>query len=148
MSENYSEGTGEAVGTDATVRDAEWRALLVRLLPGVDVDLLLRALRDEQARAATPEAREAMTARLRESDLSPAERELYRVRMALALGSSARMLQHSINNPLGALMAEAQLLELEPLADEHHVAAGRIVELARRIAGVVRGLDAGQGSQG
>ena len=130
---------------DAASRDAAWRALLVRLLPGVDVDLVVQALRDEPPRAASPAARGVATAPVRESDLPPAERELHRVRTALALGSSARVLQHSINNPLAALLAEAQLLELEPLAEEHRVAVGRIVELARRVAAVVRRLDAGPG---
>jgi hypothetical protein len=46
-----------------------------------------------------------------------------------------------MNNPLTALLAEAQLLELEPLADEHLRTVGRIVELARRVAKAGRRLD-------
>lgn len=148
MSEKYSEGTGEAAGTDDAVDDAGWRALLVRLLPGVNVELVVRALRDEQARVAPPASRGVVPAPVRESELPPAERELHRVRVALALGSSARMLQHSINNPLTALLAEAQLLEMEPLAEEHRVAVARIVELARRVAAVVRRLDTSAGAPG
>ena len=57
------------------------------------------------------------------------------------MAESARMVQHALNNPLTALLAEAQLLELEPLADEHRVAATRLVELARRVVAAARQLD-------
>lgn len=138
MSERYSEGDED----DATIRppadDAEWTQLLARLLPGVDVDLVVRALRDELA----PPPGVVAGAPLPTS-LPPAARELHRVRAALALGTSASMLQHSINNPLTALLAEAQLLELEPLTEEQRVSVVRIIELARRVAGVVRQLDRG-----
>ena len=50
-------------------------------------------------------------------------------------------LQHSLNNPLAALLAEAQLLELEPLAADHRGSVERIIELSRRVINVVRGLD-------
>jgi hypothetical protein len=56
-----------------------------------------------------------------------------------------RTAQHALNDALTALLAEAQLLELEPLAEDHLQAVGRIVELARRIAKVARRLD-GSGS--
>jgi len=56
-----------------------------------------------------------------------------------------RAAQHALNDAVTALLAEAQLLELEPLADEHLRAVGRIVELARRVAKVARRLD-GSGS--
>jgi hypothetical protein len=46
-----------------------------------------------------------------------------------------------MNDAVTALLAEAQLLELEPLADEHLRAVGRIVELARRVATVAGRLD-------
>jgi C4-dicarboxylate-specific signal transduction histidine kinase len=77
----------------------------------------------------------------RESELDQPARELRRVRTLLALGEAARPVQHAMNNPLTALLAEAQLLELEPLADDHRLAVGRIVDLARRIAKVTRRLD-------
>jgi signal transduction histidine kinase len=48
---------------------------------------------------------------------------------------------HDLNNPLTAMLAEAQLLQLEALGEEHRAAAGRIVTLARRIAAVARRLD-------
>ena len=50
-------------------------------------------------------------------------------------------LQHSLNNPLTALLAEAQLLEMEPLATEQHAAVTRIVDLCRRTIDIVRRLD-------
>lgn len=56
-----------------------------------------------------------------------------------------RATRHAMNDAVTALLAEAQLLELEPLADEHLRAVGRIVELARRVARVSRSLD-GSGS--
>jgi len=59
----------------------------------------------------------------------------------LAAGELATRLQHSINNPLAALLAEAQLLELEPLASDHRASVERIIELSRRVISVVRALD-------
>jgi signal transduction histidine kinase len=141
MSEKYSEGSGRAAGAEAAALDTEWRALLARLLPTADVDLLVRALRSEASRSGP-------AASGRDPDLPAAERELARVRATLARGAATQGLQHTINNPLGALMAEAQLLELEPLADEHRVAVRRIVELARRLAGVVRRIDTDQVAAG
>jgi signal transduction histidine kinase len=52
------------------------------------------------------------------------------------------MLQHALNNPLTALLAEAQMLEMEPLAEEQRASVGRVVELARRLAAMTRRLDA------
>ena len=154
MSERYSDGSVHQAGSDAAhaagasepaAADARCRALLAQLLPDADVELLLRALRDEAAR---PPAREGAGAARNEADLPPADRELYRVRLHLALGARAQMIQHSINNPLAALLAEAQLLEMEPLAEEHRVAATRIVDLARRVVAVVRRLDAAEVMRG
>jgi len=50
-------------------------------------------------------------------------------------------LQHSLNNPLAGLLAEAQLLEMEQLAPDHRASVKRIIELCRRVVDVVRGLD-------
>jgi signal transduction histidine kinase len=53
------------------------------------------------------------------------------------------LVQHQLNNPLAALLAEAQLLGLEPaLGVEHRAAAARITELTRRVITMVRDLDA------
>ena len=71
-----------------------------------------------------------------------AGRELHRVRAYVALGASAHALQHAFNNPLTALLAEAQLLELEPLAEDHRQAVRRILELSRRLVILSRRLSA------
>lgn len=105
--------------------------MIAQLLPGVDAALLVSALETERAGAA-PRHRD---------DEDPSSRELHRVRRQFAVGAAARSAQHELNNPLTALLAEAQLLELEPMPPEHRAAASRIVELARRIAAIVRRLD-------
>jgi signal transduction histidine kinase len=47
-------------------------------------------------------------------------------------------LQHSLNNPLAALLAELQLLELEDLKPEHREAVERAIGLVRRVVALVR----------
>ncbi|MBK5189499.1 MAG: hypothetical protein JJD97_14745 [Gemmatimonadaceae bacterium] len=52
------------------------------------------------------------------------------------------LVQHSLNNPLAALLAEAQLLGMEVTLDpEHRAAVDRMTELVRRLITLVRGLD-------
>ncbi|HEY9516107.1 MAG TPA: hypothetical protein VIQ74_10555 [Gemmatimonadaceae bacterium] len=52
------------------------------------------------------------------------------------------LVQHQLNNPLAALLAEAQLLGMEPtLGAEQRAAALRITELTRRVIVLVRELD-------
>jgi signal transduction histidine kinase len=68
--------------------------------------------------------------------------ELRRARRIFAAGQMALSLQHGINNPLAALLAEAQLLQLEKLSQEQRESVDRMVELCRRIVGLVRQLDA------
>ena len=52
------------------------------------------------------------------------------------------IVQHSLNNPLAALLAEAQLLAMEAtLHPEHRAAVDRMTELVRRLITLVRGLD-------
>ena len=51
------------------------------------------------------------------------------------------LVQHQLNNPLAALLAETQLLAMESLDAQHRVAVERIIELVRRIIGTVRSLD-------
>lgn len=63
-------------------------------------------------------------------------------RQRLATADIAVRLQHALNNPLAALMAEAQLLQLEALAPDHREAVGRMVELCQRMVALVRQLDA------
>ena len=72
--------------------------------------------------------------------------ELRQARRIFAAGQAALSLQHAINNPLAALLAEAQLLQLDELTAEQRGAADRMVELCRRIVALVRRLDALVGS--
>jgi len=65
---------------------------------------------------------------------------LTRARALMAAGELVSGLQHRLNNPLAALLAEAQLLELEPLAPEHLEAVHRMVELCRRVIEVARSI--------
>ncbi len=52
------------------------------------------------------------------------------------------LVQHSLNNPLAALLAEAQLLAMETTLDrEHRAAVDRMTELVRRLITLVRDLD-------
>jgi DNA-binding response OmpR family regulator len=68
-------------------------------------------------------------------------RALRQTQRLIAAGELAMRLQHSLNNPLAALLAEAQLLELETLPPDHRESVERIIELSRRVIEVVRGMD-------
>ena len=111
------------------------RDLIAQLVPGADADRLIRALVAER----TPPA-DATTEPRYDSESEVCARELQRVRSQLALGEAARTLQHAFNNPLTALMAEAQLLEFEALPEETRAAVGRILDLTRRLAAIARRL--------
>jgi signal transduction histidine kinase len=73
--------------------------------------------------------------------LETARRELRAAQRLNAIGDLAATVQHAANNPLTALLAEAQLLEMEPLAPEHKEAVQRMIELSRRLAAIIRRLD-------
>lgn len=112
------------------------RELIAQLLPGADPDkLLLGLLAERSARSDSERSRLPYN-----SEEQVATRELQRVRSDLALGESARALQHAFNNPLTALLAEAQLLELEPMAEAHRGAVSRILALSRRLVVLSRKL--------
>jgi signal transduction histidine kinase len=64
--------------------------------------------------------------------------ELRRVQRAVAVGERSAHWQHTLNNPLAALLAESQLLEMEPLPPDHQESVRRIVELCRRLIELVR----------
>jgi signal transduction histidine kinase len=68
--------------------------------------------------------------------------ELRQARRVFAAGQLALSLQHAINNPLAALMAEAQLLQMEQLSADQRGSVDRMIELCRRIVALVRRLDA------
>jgi signal transduction histidine kinase len=112
------------------------RELIAQLLPSADPDRLIRALLTER----DGRGKDVAFAEVYNSEEQVAARELRRVRSDVALGESARALQHAFNNPLTALLAEAQLLELEPLGVEHHAAVDRILALARRLVILSRRL--------
>jgi nitrogen-specific signal transduction histidine kinase len=69
-------------------------------------------------------------------------RKKYSAQQLAAAGAVALELRHDVNNPLAALLAEAQLLALEPLAPEHLAAVERIVDLCRRTVTLLREMDA------
>jgi signal transduction histidine kinase len=146
MLESYSAGEGSGAA-EVDAADAAARALAVeliaRLLPGADAELVVSGLLAERAMRPDegPSSDRPVSGGEVEGQADPAARELRRVRRQIALGDVARGLQHALNNPLTALFAEAQLLELEPLSDEHRRAVERIGALARRVADVARRLD-------
>lgn len=74
------------------------------------------------------------------------ERAVERARMdgdSLAmLQKNAARIQHAMNNPLAALLAEEQLLSMEAtLSADQRASVERIIELTRRVIVLVRDLD-------
>ena len=74
------------------------------------------------------------------------ERAVERARMdgdSLAmLQKNAARIQHAMNNPLAALLAEEQLLSMEStLSADQRASVERIIELTRRVIVLVRDLD-------
>ena len=92
-----------------------------------------------EAESSPAELGAALTASLGEGSVAVAE--VARARRIFAAGQAALSLQHSINNPLAALLAEAQLLELEELTGEQREAVVRMIDLCRRVITLVRRLD-------
>lgn len=80
-----------------------------------------------------------------DADRSPAAGRLLHsareLQALVAAGEAAGGLKHRLNNPLAALLAEAQLMELEPMSVEHSQSVHRIVELCRRIIDVTGTID-------
>lgn len=74
-------------------------------------------------------------------ELIAARDDLRRTQQLLAAGEIALGLQHAMNNPLTAVLAEAQLLEMEQLSPETMTAIRRIIESTRRLVALVRKLD-------
>ena len=67
--------------------------------------------------------------------------QVMRARRLIAAGEIAMGFQHSLNNPLAGILAEAQLMQLDPLPPEQRAALDRIVALCRRIIDLGRSLD-------
>jgi signal transduction histidine kinase len=80
-------------------------------------------------------------------ELGALERDLRRAQQVMAAGEVTTRIQHTLNNPLTALLAEAQVLELELLQEEHRASIRRIIEQARRVVAIVRGME-GRGGGG
>lgn len=62
-------------------------------------------------------------------------------RQVLAASEIAFTLQHDLNNPLSALLAEVQLLQMEAPTEEVQQTAGRLLELVRRLTTLTKSLD-------
>lgn len=63
------------------------------------------------------------------------------------LQKSAARIQHAMNNPLAALLAEEQLLSMESsLSQDQRESVDRMIELTRRVIMLVRDLDELRGS--
>jgi signal transduction histidine kinase len=67
--------------------------------------------------------------------------QVMRARRLIAAGEVALGFQHSLNNPLAGILAEAQLMQLESTDPEQHEALERIVALCRRIMELGKSLD-------
>jgi signal transduction histidine kinase len=96
---------------------------------------LVRLLLVEDRARSSPESRASLSS-------------LRRLQSLVAAGQLASRLQHRLNNPLAALLAEAQLLALEPMSPDHLAAVNRIVELCRRVIDVTRTIQDIEGSLG
>ena len=71
------------------------------------------------------------------------ENKLTETSRVMELSNAVGRVQHEMNNPLAALLAESQLLELDPtLNEEQRDSVRRIVDLARRVIASSRKLDA------
>lgn len=94
---------------------------------------------------ALPNALSRIAARWSHEDGDPHLAQLWEsvrdVRRLIAAGRIARRVKHDINNPLAALLAEAQLLELEDLEDEARESVTRMVDLTRRVIDISRQLE-------
>lgn len=88
-------------------------------------------------------ARELVAALAEQMELSGGEHaaEVMRARRLVAAGEIALKFQHSLNNPLAGILAEAQLLQLDAVTPEQHEALERIVTLCRRIVELGKTLD-------
>lgn len=119
-------------------------------LSGEELGRLGATLVTEQRLAATllDTVRSGLASRSGEPGAAALLAHLDRTRQVLAAGEIALGLQHALNNPLAAILAESQLLEMDPLPDEQRKAVGRIVALCRRMIAIVRRLDGVGGASG
>jgi signal transduction histidine kinase len=124
---------GGIVVCAAAADDVEGATLLAQGTHFVDPAMPGRALADALI-AAIPLSPTAAP-----QSLSP---ETVRMRRLLAAGELAVKLQHTLNNPLTALLAEVQMLQMDAPNDEIKASAVRMLALVRRLADISRSLDA------
>ena len=135
------------VDTVRVLRARGFEGPIVILIPEPDDDMLRGTAQSLGARCISRSAVEATPAELGEALIAElqdgsAVAEVSYARRVFAAGLATLSLQHSINNPLAALLAETQLLQLEELTTEQRESVERIVELCRRVVALVRRLDA------
>ena len=82
----------------------------------------------------------ALVAALEKAGLPLAD-QVMRARRLVAAGETALHLQHDINNPLAALLAELQLMQMDALAPQHVEAVERMLALCYRLIAITRRLD-------
>lgn len=94
--------------------------------------------RDDVALELLPALEEGLDER---SQFTALHQRLHHLRALLAAGRLAARLPHRLNNPLAALLGEAELMTLETLPDDQRQALERIIELGRRVVSEVKVLD-------
>ncbi len=106
---------------------------------GAEAASAVRAALDA-VRATLPAGVVAVSELRRDAIVAPvAALELGRIQRAIADGTAARRWRHAMNNSLAAIMAEAQLLEMERLTTSQLDGVGRIVAICRAtVAGLRR----------
>lgn len=147
VASGFGDWGGPVLGAARALRAAGFEGAMVAITdadPADEERHALRAIGVEQvvpSRMMASALAPAVTAALALDEDAPAVRELRHAQRMIAAGEIARSIQHAANNPLTALLAELQLLEMEPLTIEQLDAVRRVVELCRRVASTVRQLD-------
>ena len=72
---------------------------------------------------------------------APFADQVMRARRLVAAGEIALRLQHALNNPLAGLLAESQLMLMDPQTPDLQASLERIVGLCRRMIEMMRTLD-------
>ena len=72
---------------------------------------------------------------------APFADQVTRARRLVSAGEIALRLQHAMNNPLAGLLAESQLMLMDPQTPDQQASLERIVGLCRRMIEMTRSLD-------
>lgn len=129
--------SAEGDQTARTVRAMGFDGAIVSIGGHDDPALGVRALVSEALAHALMPMLDDELARLE----APLHDQVSRARRLVAAGELALRLQHSLNNPLAGLLAEAQLMQMEVTAPEQSQALDRMVLLCRRMIEITRALD-------